>query len=162
MKLTSEDGTAVLLRPSGYQFGASSTPRDWDSNWLIVAADVELPDGRSWSFADPCLTTWEARILTSWLRDVQSGRIQPAPFDGSEDERLVVFTEPNLAFSLAERGDGGVTIRVHMSLESRPPWLQDDESSDLFEYFVEVSPTHEALAQAIDQWERELVAFPVR
>jgi len=73
MRLESDDGIVVELSPLRYQFGSSSTPRDWDANWLIIAAAVRLSDGRSWSFADPCLTTWEARELASWLRGVLAG-----------------------------------------------------------------------------------------
>jgi hypothetical protein len=139
MRLESDDGIVVELSPLRYQFGSSSTPRDWDANWLIIAAAVRLSDGRSWSFADPCLTTWEARELASWLRGVLAGEVSPAPFGGEEDERLLVFTEPNLAFSLASSDAERITLRLHLSLESRPPWLHGDTDSDLFDYFIEVS-----------------------
>ena len=161
MRLSSTTGATVELSPVRYQFGSSLEPRDWDANWLVVAGRVQLPDGRSWAFTDPCLTTWEARELSSWLEDVRSGDVQPAEFGGEEDERLLVFTEPNVGFSLASRVGDAVTIRVHFSLESRPPWLQEDDN-DLFEYFVEVDLTHEALAAAAASWDRELTAFPVR
>jgi hypothetical protein len=129
---------------------------------LVITADIEMSDGRSWSFTDPCLTTWEARELASWLRGVLSGDVQPAPL-GGEAERLLVFTEPNLAVSLAGRDREKATMRLHFSAESRPPWLQGHRASDLFDYyFIEVSPTHAALAQAVDEWEHELAAFPVR
>lgn len=162
VRLESDDGAVVELRPQRYQFGSSSTPRDWDANWLIVAGRATLADGRSWSFSDPSLTTWEARELASWLRGVLAGDVEPAPFGGEEDERLLVFTEPNLGFSLAGREAERVTLRCHLSLESRPPWLLEDTDSDLFDFFIEVSTPHSALAAAADEWEREISAFPVR
>ncbi len=162
MRLESYDGSSVHFSPQRYQFGPSSKPRDWDANWLVITGDVDMSDGRSWSFTDPCLTTWEARELASWFRGVLSGDVQPAPFGGEEDERLLVFTEPNLAFSLAGRERERLTIRVHFSLESRPPWLREDVASDLFDYYIEVSPTKPGLVRAVDEWERELAAFPVR
>lgn len=162
MRLESDDGAVVELCPQRYQFGSSSTPRDWDANWLIITGRAKLADGRSWSFADPSLTTWEARELSSWLRSVLAGDVEPAPFGGEEDERLLVFTEPNLGFSLADREAERVTLRCHLSLESRPPWLLEDTDSDLFDFFIEVSTPYSALAAAADEWDREISAFPVR
>jgi len=73
-----------------------------------------------------------------------------------------VFTEPNLAFSLASSDAERITLRLHLSLESRPPWLHGDTDSDLFDYFIEVSAPRSALAGAVDEWDREVSAFPVR
>ncbi|WP_340537977.1 WapI family immunity protein [Nocardioides sp. GXZ039] len=138
------------------RLGSSNEPRDWDANWLVVAGVVGLPDGSTWSFEDPCLTTWEARELLDWLRQVRDGLVQPSTWD-SDEERLLVFTEPNLAFSLAARTEGSVTIRAHLSLESGPA-----EESELFEYFVPLELTSKALVDAIVDWESALRAFPVR
>lgn len=136
MRLKSADGTIADLRPLRYQFGPSAPPRDWDANWLVVGADIEMSDGRSWSFTDPCLTTWEARELASWLRGVLSGDVDASPFGGDEDECLLAFTEPNLAVSLARRDRDMATIRLHFSLEARPPWLHDDTTTDLYDAFI--------------------------
>ncbi|MGZ4587165.1 MAG: WapI family immunity protein [Mycobacteriaceae bacterium] len=162
MRLESHNGAVVEVTPLRYQFGASPEPRDWDANWLYIATRVELPDGRSWLSTDPCLTTWEARELGAWLEGVHAGDLQPTEFGGEDDERLLVFTEPNLGFSLARRDDETVTIRVHFSLESRPPWLRDDDEADLFGYFVEVDLAIEGVAAAATTWSEELAAFPVR
>jgi hypothetical protein len=162
LRLASDDGVAVDLSPLRYEFGSASAPRDWDANWLVIAANVSLPDGRSWSFNDPCLTTWEARELGSWLRDILSGNVQPSALASDGDERLLAFTEPNLAFSLVGRNDETVTVRVYFSLESSPPWVQGSDDADLFDFFVEVWPTHQALRDAVASWERELAAFPER
>lgn len=165
MRLASDEGAVVDLRPLRFQFGSSLEPRDWDANWLYITAQVELSDGRSWSFSDPCLTTWEARELGSWLQGVLAESVQPAAYGGEMDENLLVFTEPNLAFSLASRDDGSATIRVHFSLESLPPWLRgntDAERPDIFDFFVEVQLARSALAEAAASWGREILAFPVR
>jgi hypothetical protein len=162
MKLTSADGVVVDLRPLRYQFGSSAEPRDWDANWLVVAGHVELTDGRSWSFTDPCLTTWEARELGSWLHGVREGTVAPTAFFGQEDDVSLVFTEPNVAFSLAGRSAGVAAVRVHLSLGSLPPWLGEAEGLDLFEFFVVAQLTHAALTDAEAAWEQELAAFPVR
>ena len=157
MKLASVDGAAVELVVKGYQFGSSSEPRDWDANWLVVAGTVVLAGGGSWSFEDPCLTTWEARELSDWLRQVSAGDVQPSVWD-SDEERLLVFTEPNIAFSLAGRSTDSVSIRVHLSAESGPP----DDEHEMFDYFVVLDVPVAALAEALAEWETELRAFPVR
>lgn len=162
MKLVSVDGASVDIRPLAYQFPAitGSGEYDWDANWLVVHGDVQLGDGRRWSFSDPCLTTWEARSLANWLRAVVRGEVEPTGFDGDAEERLEVFTEPNVALSLAARSDDSAVVRVHLSLESRPPWLAQE--SDIFDFFVALDLTLEDLLAAVDDWEREVSAFPER
>jgi hypothetical protein len=168
VRLRWSDGAQVELRPVRYQFPPvrDSWTGDWDANWLVIRGDVWLADGRSWSFEDPCLTTWEARELGAWLRGVVSGTVQPTPFDGSDEERIELFNEPNVALSLAARDEANTTARVHLSLESRPPWLSETDpgadAGDLFEFFVEMAAPLDAVAQAAAEWEQELAAFPER
>ena len=162
MKLTSTDGAVVELRPTGYQF-PRHVPQgrdDWDANWLLIAGQVRTSDGQSWKFSDPCLTTWEARSLGNWLDGVVSGDIEPAPFSGTGDEVLFLFTEPNLAFSLPTRTSTHAAIRVHFSLESSPPWVPDD--GDMFDVFVCVELPLADVAAAVATWTEELANFPER
>ncbi|GAB95001.1 hypothetical protein BJY21_001717 [Kineosphaera limosa] len=173
MRLSSADGATVELRPTRYQFDlaeVSAGARDWDANWLVLDGAIRLADGRAWAFTDPSLTTFEARQLTVWLRDVIDGRVDPAPvIGGSDDEadagRLRTFLEPSLAFSLAARDGQRVRLRVHLSLEALPPWHQDPDGPDrprFFEYAVELDTTIAALAEAATTWETEITNFPVR
>lgn len=169
MRLQSHDGAQVELRPLRYQFASARSTeaaRDWDANWLIIRGDVELADGRRWSFEDPCLTTWEARELGAWLRAVASGSVQPSPWDGRDEKHILLFTEPNVALSLAACDSSNATVRVHLSLESRPPWLSGADSEmghvELLEFFIEVAAPLEALVQAAAVWEQELTGFPQR
>jgi hypothetical protein len=160
VRLTSTDGAVVELRPTGYQFPGTVAegPDDWDANWLLIAGQVRLSDGRSWAFTDPCLTTWEAQSLGGWLQDVVSGVVAPTPFSGTGDEVLQLFTEPNLAFSLAERTGSHATVRIHFSLESSPPWLADE--GDMFDFFVAVEMPLAGLDAASAMWTEELAEFP--
>lgn len=160
MRLASSDGNSVTLRVDGYQFPAVTGAgyRDWDANWLVVVGEVVNGD-RAWTFRDPSLTTWEARELASWLRSVADGSRRPQPIDGEgDDAELLVFTEPNLAFSLLSRRPGVSTIRVYLSLEAVP----EDTQGKIFEYFVELEMPDEDIARAAVQWEAELRQFPVR
>jgi hypothetical protein len=61
------------LHPAGYQFEvtpATADEEEWDANWLMICGNVRTADSRRWAFLDPCLTTWEARSLSAWLRAV--------------------------------------------------------------------------------------------
>ncbi len=140
MQLNSSDGASVELRIPGYEFpdypapapdralsglkGPGNTPvpdvRTWDANWLQVAGNVTLADGRTWAFEDPCLTTWEARELGEWLREVSAGTERP--FRGiREPQGWLVFTNPNLGLTLQERTVGHVWMRIEFTGETKPP-----------------------------------------
>ena len=162
MRLASDDGAVVELQPLRYEFGPSPEPRDWDANWLVVAGQVALPDGRSWAFTEPCLTTWEARALGSWLRAVGDGDVAPTAFDGDEDDLSLAFTEPDLALSLASRNVAVSVVRLHLSYGARPPWPSDPDGPWVVASFVELRLTPDALAAAVASWDHELAPFPVR
>lgn len=123
MRLVSADQASVELRIARYQFPGRQGQgnRDWDANWLQVAGTVVLAGKKTWSFEDPCMTTWEAAELGRWLKAVADGAVQPSPFGKGQDEQLLVFTEPNVAFSLQERVADRVRVRIHFSLEALPP-----------------------------------------
>jgi hypothetical protein len=147
--LTSRDQARVELQIASYQFPSIKAhgPHDWDANWLTVSGIVTLADGKTWSFNDPCLTTWEAEELGSWLRDVAAGTIPPSPLGTGEPEKLLTFTEPNLALSLEARAADRLRIRVHFSLEALPPWLHGAGRPDIFDYFVTLDVSAAELAK---------------
>jgi len=135
MQLRSPDGASVDLRITGYQFPGKwakvGSPPSWEwagdresANWLQIGGHITLADGKTWAFEDPCLTTWDALELGSWLREVAAGTVPPSPDAGGEPEGLLDFLEPNLAFSVEGRTADRVQIRIHFSLESVPPWLK--------------------------------------
>jgi hypothetical protein len=164
VRLLSADGALLELRPIGYQFGANPQAEvgaDWDANWLVVHGDVRTAEGHGWSFTDPCLTTWEAREIGSWLRGVVAGLVAPAT-ERPEEADLLCFTEPNVALSLVGRSEGRVQVRVHLSLEALPPWLGEGVRPDIFAYFVGFDLSIDALAVAAEEWDRDCERFPVR
>jgi hypothetical protein len=99
MQLRSPDGTSMELRIAGYQFPGHQASvadfalnwlevwakigpppggkwaRDWDANWLQVCGSITLADGKTWAFEQPCLTTWDAQELGSWLHEVAAGTV---------------------------------------------------------------------------------------
>lgn len=160
MRLTSTDGSFVDLRIARYQFAkgsGSDIDKDWDANWLVVEGEI-LSAAGAWRFTDPCLTTWEAQSLASWLRGVVSGQVAPCRSDLVDGEGSLVFLEPCIAFSLRNRDDDYAAIRVHFSHEAGPPWA----TGDIFEYFVVLDLPMAAIVAAAGEWEKELSAFPKR
>ncbi|XUL85721.1 WapI family immunity protein [Streptomyces galilaeus] len=135
----SDHANSVELRPLRYQF---ATPRGdrYDDNWLVIGAKVTTSEG-SWSFADPALTLPDA-----------TGYLSPDAW----------FNEPVLAFSRAERCAAGALVRVHLSLEATPPWLQGESGPDIDQYSVDIRVDTAALLQAADEWELAPASFPTR
>ena len=165
MELESADGAIVRLRPVRYQFAGSESTgagRDWDANWLIIHGDIRTADSGSWSFADPCLTTWEARSVSAWLRAAASAA---APPSGRSDRHAMppaAFTEPNLKLTLQDGTLTEAVISVRFSLESLPPWIRRGSAAARGGYVVALSVPHGKLTRAADDWDREIAEFPER
>ncbi len=162
MELVSLDGRFVELAISAYQFGggrSTSEERDWDANWLMIRGRVW--DGHvSWAFHDPCMTTWEARELSGWLRGLADSNAATVKTAGPDELRMWL-TEPNLTFELTGSDHGMISLVVHFDAESRPPRGSSDGDQGLgHEVRLELSTAD--LARAVDDWDRELVRFPER
>ncbi|MFJ1864899.1 hypothetical protein ACIOD1_09725 [Streptomyces sp. NPDC088097] len=158
----SDHANTVELRPIGYQFAAAQQSDGDDGNWLDIGGTVTTAEG-SWSFVDPSLLTHEARRVAVWLRAVAAGTV---PLTRPDDEGYVSpdtwFTEPVLAFSLADRNEAGAVVRLHLSLEASPPWQQGEDRADIYQYFVEFTVDAAALIRAADDWDLALAPFPTR
>ena len=152
MHLTAADGTQFTLRVTGYQFPqAPAVPpgaEHRDANWLVVEGSVTLPDGRTSSFRDPCLSTREARELGAWLVLAGIGRT-PAPPE---------FLEPVLAFAL-RRADGVPAVLVTLAHEATPDWATDRRFEG---YVVRLPVTDADLAAAARVWAAGLRDCPRR
>lgn len=159
--LLSDHANSVELRPLRYQFplvGGCS----YDDNWLVISGALTTAEG-SWSFSDPCLLVDEAREVAAWLRAVAAGTVTVTEPDAEgELSPDTWFVEPVLAFSLANRSEGGAVLRVHLSLEAAPPWQQGDDGTDIYQYVVEVRLDTVALLHSADQWDLALASFPTR
>ncbi|SDR76252.1 WapI family immunity protein [Actinopolymorpha singaporensis] len=83
-----------------------------------IAGRVSLRTEERWEFRDPCLTMTEARDLATWLAEAAAGTVEVV--QNPSEERILAFTEPVLAFSVAGRDDCEVVVRVHLSLEALP------------------------------------------
>lgn len=162
MRLESLNGHFVELKVTGYEFadGPSTTSGvDWDANWLVVHGKAW--DGtQSWEFADPCMTTWDARQLASWLRGL--GNASPLVVETAEpDEVTLWLTEPNLAFTLNRVSQGITTVDVYFNAESRPLTRSDDDD-EARGHRVRLTMPQAEIAKAVDRWEEDLQQFPVR
>lgn len=162
MHLRSTDGATMTLCPAGYQFPYNGPPTagmDTDANWLVIKGLVTLPTGESFAFKDPCLLTTEALELGHWFKEAAMGLIEPTDRP-DEDEGLLAFLEPNLAFSVGALDQDKVTLRVHLSLEASPPW--SDQEAELFETFLSLRLPTSELQLGAGNWHAELAAYPVR
>lgn len=154
----------MTLRPTGYEFGrGAAPPGDWDANWLRVRGEVRTAVGESWTFHDPCLTTWDCVELLAWLRAASQGEVAPSDTP-SEESGLLWFTEPNLAFSLAEMNDESLVVRVHLSAESAPRHTAAgaELALEMYEYVVPLRTTAAELAAAADEWDADISRYPKR
>ncbi|KPC80625.1 hypothetical protein [Streptomyces sp. NRRL S-4] len=160
--LLNDLSSSVDLRPVRYQF-ATVRGDSYDDNWLVIDGTVMTPEG-SWSFADPCLLTAEARQVSAWLRAVAAGTVDVTePDTEGELSPDTWFIEPVVAFSLANRIAGETAvIRVHLSLEAAPPWQQGEDRADIYQHVVEVRLDAAALVHAADQWDLSLASLPSR
>ncbi|MEL6531188.1 MAG: hypothetical protein AAFQ27_14615 [Pseudomonadota bacterium] len=117
----------------------------WDSNWLIITGHAVL-NGKSWSFRDPCLTTFEVQRLADWLDEVSSG---------NSEKKFCSFTEPNLDFALVH----DVALRIAFSHEALPPW--SNQPRDCGEIGFEI-PIDDRLVAAASTLRTLLMRFPIR
>jgi hypothetical protein len=162
MQLNPSDGVSVELRIAGYDFPEPGMVADrWDANWLRVCGHIALADGRAWAFEHACLTTWEARELGDWLREVAAGT-EPAFHGYFEPQGQLGFTEPNLGFTLEERTAGRLRITAELTTEARPPWFRHGPDHAPNSYLVCLDLSAEAIAQAAESWMHELAEFPER
>ncbi len=158
----------VDLRPSAYQYPlADPATASYDADWLNITGEVSTADGSHWRFADPCLLAYETPILSSWLREVARRRVAPLA-EGYESafglllhgnsDFLLNFTEPNLAFSVAQYGDASVRIRVHLSAEARPSWASTQPGF----FYLPFDLPYANLFALADEWDRNCEPFPIR
>ena len=144
-------GDFVELRVAGYQYDKStfSTANGWDENWLTISGHVRQA-AESWRFQNPCLTSWEARDLLSWLRSAVDST--PGPIE---------FTEPNLSFAVAaDTGRPRMVIVTFTGEAARPSISEVNRGSSGCALSLDISPA--SLLDAAQTGESELTARPLR
>src|SRR5262249_37710196 len=122
-----------------------------NSNWLMIAGEVVHPKD-SWQFKAPCLLTYEAERLASWIDLVAQG--EPHRTSCS-------FVEPNLEFRTVDSVQGPV-LRVYFRLEARPEWARRQPRRDGDELWVEFPLEELDLRSIARQWREELRPYPQR
>lgn len=147
MHIKGREGNELDLTPIGYQFPENETD-PWDSNQLRVAVRVATRQG-TWEVQDPCLTTWEAKALATWLLR--------ATAMGTARGRST-FSGPNVTMTASRAGVAGwFEIAAELELEERPPWAQDGSALK-----VELAVEEEQLLRAARELLRELRNHPQR
>ena len=147
---------------TGYEFvhgQSKSEQADWDANWLMIRGKVWDGD-QGWEFRDPCMTTWEARKLASWLRGL--GDAKPATVAGVDPKEPALWlTEPNLMFTLIQASQGITKLDIYFNAESRPPAGSNDDDQGLG-HLVRLTIPQADIAAAVRSWEEDLTHFPAR
>jgi len=157
---SSDDSSVVDIAIDGYQFPSQKPAgiHDYDANWLMISGAVVTQD-RSWTFRDPCLTTWEISELRGWLWSVANGRVDPQPTGAGPGHRD--FTEPNIEVRLQERGDDFVALDFIFFAESAPPGVTEDVQFD-DGYPVRIRVDLATLLIASEELAREKAQWPPR
>jgi hypothetical protein len=148
MKFVSRDGQFLELRILGYEFPHIETA-EYDSNWLVVAGNVINSRG-SWQFTHPCLLTYEADKLASWM---------DALVEANRFPTTCGFIEPNLEFRALVNMNRSI-LRVYFELEARPSWASSafGEADTWVEFPIEELD----LRATAREWRAELSAYPQR
>jgi hypothetical protein len=149
MKLASRDGHFLELRILGYEFPQLET-EEYDSNWLIIAGNVTHSRG-SWQFTQPCLLTYEAERLASWMDALAEANLLSTTCG---------FIEPNLEFRALFNTKRPV-LQVYFNLEARPLWASS-ACAGKEDIWVEFPIEELDLRTATRQWRTELTAYPQR
>jgi hypothetical protein len=162
VKIESDDGCFADLAILSYQFPERrpTGERDWDANWLVLRGNV-WDGSQSWSFEDPCMTTWEAQDLVVWLRALDQPRTPSGSGYESGSSRMHWLTEPNVSFGLDDYAHGVTSLSAYFNLESRPRSGSNDDGEGLG-HRVRLRLPQAFIARAASEWEQELQAFPER
>jgi hypothetical protein len=134
----------------GYQFPDSKVD-PWESNSLLVSVRVSSSNG-TWEVIDPCLTTWEAKALATWLLRATAVGTAYGPS---------VFSEPNVTMTAARQPleQDRFDLTVDLELEERPPWAPITEGGPLR---VRLTVDTDQLLRAAKDLMTELARFPQR
>ncbi len=147
MHLKGREGNELGLTLVGYQFPDNYTD-PWDSNQLLVAVHITSRQG-TWEVVDPCLTTWEAKALATWL--LRATAVGTA-FGAS------TFSEPNVTVAASRAGvPGWFELRAELELEERPPWAPEGGALR-----VELAVEEPQLIAAAKELLSELREYPQR
>jgi hypothetical protein len=156
MRLIDDGGHGVDIRVTGYQFPDAVDPRKRHS-WHMVEGTVTCADG-SWAFRFPALTCDESPRVSSWLRDVLRTDVAADGGGAPPSQPVLKFAEPNLSSAVTRHHVAWVDLVVGLDLEFSPPWRSRREAEDPF--LVRCRPTRRQLADAADEWDEEIRAYP--
>lgn len=96
------NGWSFSLGINDFEFDYRAGMDELDRQWLLISYRVASPDA-SWHWTDPSIKFSDAKELSKWLADVASGNLTASDID---------FEEPEVSFSIMNRTDDVITIRV--------------------------------------------------
>ena len=117
-------------------------------NWIVVVGDATDGD-RQWDFRGAVLASADLDRIADWLDEVSAGQVDAT---GVDDEPTLTFTEPSLALSVASYVAGLVNLRIHLTHWFAPPWLDIDEVTSTYTFFVELALGVDEVSRAASEW----------
>ena len=142
------DDQTVELKITNYQFPQTTTPDDYDSNWLNIYINVKSKFGH-WQTIDSSLLTWDVEEIIKWFLDIADNKIV--------ESNYLEFIEPNLSFHLLQNDTELKSIRIKFDLESRPKSAKDDT-----EYYIDGLFSNDELRKLSNDLTNDLSKFPKR
>lgn len=115
IRFTNKEGMVFELKIAGYP-AYSDLTCPFDSNWLIIEANVHHPRG-NWTFSDPCMLIPEVIYLANWFEAIENGNEKKPYFE---------TMEPELFYRLITN-KGQRTLRICFNQNARPLWDQSDD-----------------------------------
>ena len=155
MEIAGTNGNAIEVSVVGYQFPDASDLRQRFS-WHMVAGRATQADV-SWRFRWQALSCDESPRVGAWLRSFAAALAAAPEADVRYPSRLA-FTEPNLAFSVANVGRRAL-LRVELDLEfhrDRANWRAGEP------YVLDLEVTSKQVVEAAAQWDEEIAQYPGR
>lgn len=149
MILGASGDVQILFKIADYQYPGNRN-NEFDANWLMITVGITTPDWH-WEKTDPSMLTWEVQSMIDWLEAVAINQ---------EEWNCINFTEPNLSFCIRGKGPEKIVLGLHLTLESRPPFLLGGVDVDDDE-IIEVECDRSELTQWIEYLKDELAMHPL-
>ena len=124
-------------------------------DWIVVDGEA-IMDQQHWGFRGAALARADLEHVETWLNDVAAKRVPPT---GIDDDPSLIFIEPSLAFSVSFYSAEAIGVRVHLTHDFAPPWLDIDEKLSTFTYFVELTMIAVDIVSAASEWRAESALF---
>ncbi len=110
------------LKTGDVEFDLKTLGYAHTTGWLRIHVSVRHPKA-TWRTAGAILLPDDLRALGEWLCKVSAGDMT---------QRQISFTEPNLSFEILPTAGKPESLRLNLSYETAPPFMQGEERYEGF------------------------------